>query len=228
MDRTVNDIRICNKCKIEKTIDCFSTRKGSKDGLNRCCKPCVTYRKYLWSINNKDKVLKSRAKNAESISNNRKKWRENNPDYSKNYIRKYSRSKRLRDRMKVDKSLKCKISISKCIGNSIRKYINNNTSYKKPTKSEYILGCKLHFFIFYIEYHFEPWMSWENYGIYNGEFNSGWDFDHTIPVSTSKSVEEVIKLNHYTNFKPLCSKINRDIKRDRLTWINNGQVNESV
>ena len=25
-----------------------------------------------------------------------------------------------------------------------------------------------------------------------------------------------IKLNHYTNLQPLCSKINRDIKKDKL------------
>ena len=26
--------------------------------------------------------------------------------------------------------------------------------------------------------------------------------------------EEVLKLNHFTNLQPLCSKMNRDIKRD--------------
>lgn len=61
-------------------------------------------------------------------------------------------------------------------------------------------------------------MSWDNYGKYNGEFNFGWDFDHIIPVSSAKTIEEVYKLNHYTNFQPLCSKINRDIKRDNM-WL---------
>jgi len=28
--------------------------------------------------------------------------------------------------------------------------------------------------------------------------------------------EDVIKLNHYTNLQPLCSKINRDIKRGNI------------
>jgi hypothetical protein len=28
--------------------------------------------------------------------------------------------------------------------------------------------------------------------------------------------EEVIILNHYSNFQPLCSKINRDIKKNNL------------
>ena len=58
----------------------------------------------------------------------------------------------------------------------------------------------------------EPWMSWDNYGKYNGEYNFGWDFDHIIPLYTSKTELDVIKLNHYTNIQPLCSRINRDIK----------------
>lgn len=31
-----------------------------------------------------------------------------------------------------------------------------------------------------------------------------------------KNIEEVVMLNHYSNLQPLCSKINRDIKRDKL------------
>ena len=37
-----------------------------------------------------------------------------------------------------------------------------------------------------------------------------------VPLSLAKSEEELIKLNHYTNLQPLCSKINRDIKKDYM------------
>jgi len=30
--------------------------------------------------------------------------------------------------------------------------------------------------------------------------------------------EDIIKLNHYTNLQPLCSKINRDIKKDKIEY----------
>ena len=43
----------------------------------------------------------------------------------------------------------------------------------------------------------------------------GWDLDHIIPVSSAKSEDEIIKLNHYTNFQPLDSYINRKIKRNK-------------
>ena len=59
-------------------------------------------------------------------------------------------------------------------------------------------------------------MSWDNYGKYNGKNSFGWDIDHIIPISSAVNESEVIKLNHFTNLQPLCSKINRDIKRDLL------------
>ena len=57
-------------------------------------------------------------------------------------------------------------------------------------------------------------MSWSNYGLYNGEKNFGWDIDHIIPLSIANTEEEVIKLNHYTNLQPLCSYINRVVKKN--------------
>jgi hypothetical protein len=39
----------------------------------------------------------------------------------------------------------------------------------------------------------------------------------------SNTEEDVFKLNHYTNLQPLCSYINRNIKRDRLDYKKNIQ-----
>ena len=88
--------------------------------------------------------------------------------------------------------------------------------WMKENRSIDILGLSPVDFKEYIEKQFEPWMNWDNYGKYNGEFNYGWDIDHIIPVSKAKTVEDAIKLNHYTNLQPLCSKTNRDIKRNNF------------
>ena len=77
------------------------------------------------------------------------------------------------------------------------------------------MGCTIEQFKSYLENKFEHWMSWDNYGKFNGQLNYGWDLDHIIPISSAITKEEVEKLNHYTNFQPLCSKINRHIKVDK-------------
>ena len=84
----------------------------------------------------------------------------------------------------------------------------------KNSKTVEILGCSFEELKLYLESKFEPWMTWENKGLYNGDFNYGWDIDHIIPLASAEKEEDIIKLNHYTNLQPLCSKVNRDIKRD--------------
>ena len=90
-------------------------------------------------------------------------------------------------------------------------------NYTKKSKSCEILGCSFNELKTHLESKFEPWMNWDNRGlIKNGEFNIGWDIDHIIPLSSAKTEEEIIKLNHYTNLQPLCSMINRCIKKSKL------------
>lgn len=43
----------------------------------------------------------------------------------------------------------------------------------------------------------------------------GTSYGRFVPGLNS-SEDEIIKLNHYTNIQPLCSKINRDIKKDLI------------
>ncbi len=80
--------------------------------------------------------------------------------------------------------------------------------FSKKTKTYKILGCSFEEFKIYIENKFESWMNWENHGKYNGEYNIYWQYDHIIPLSTAKTEEELIMLNHYSNFQPLCSRKN--------------------
>jgi hypothetical protein len=93
-----------------------------------------------------------------------------------------------------------------------------NSGYSKKSKTYEILGCSFEEFKLHLESKFKDWMNWENKGLYNGELNYGWDIDHIIPLSSVTTEEDIIKLNHYTNLQPLCSKINRDIKKDKLDY----------
>jgi hypothetical protein len=116
-----------------------------------------------------------------------------------------------------ESSFKCG-SISSCclpvarndvyIKKSIRSCINISISkrYKKTRKSEEMLGKPISEVIEYIESLWQPGMSWENKGT-RDEF--GWDIDHICPCSQAQNEDELIKLQHYTNLRPMWSMDNR-------------------
>lgn len=58
-------------------------------------------------------------------------------------------------------------------------------------------------------------MSWDNYG--NGcgakSYNCSWDLDHIKPTCLARKEEDIYILNHWSNFQPLCSKVNRHEKK---------------
>ncbi len=92
---------------------------------------------------------------------------------------------------------------------------NLNRGYGSVSKLNNIIGLPYNEFKNYIESKFEPWMNWENKSSKNCYTeNITWDFDHIIPLSSAKSVDELIKLSHYTNIQPLCSYKNRYIKKN--------------
>jgi len=64
-------------------------------------------------------------------------------------------------------------------------------------------------------------MSWDNYGNPKDgvlELNKTWDLDHIVPLSSAECEEDIIRLNHYSNIQPLCSYVNRNVKRDNIDW----------
>jgi hypothetical protein len=144
---------------------------------------------------------------------------ENNKDRKLEYQKKYQsenkdkRNKQLSERRQNDSTFRLVTNIRNLINNSFYK-----SGYSKKSKTQEILGCSYDEFKIYLESKFENWMTWENRGIYTGELNMGWDIDHVIPLSNAQSEEEIIKINHYTNLQPLCTKINRDIKKDKIEY----------
>jgi hypothetical protein len=180
------------------------------------------YDKFYYE-NNKEKI----SLKAKEYYDNNKQWRENNKEKislkAKEYYQKNKKPKMIPKGRNYKKEYKTRIKNPiNIIKNNIRCLILQtfrNNGYSKNTKTFKILGCTFEEFKNHLESKFESWMSWDNYGMYNKELNYGWDIDHIIPVSSATSEEEVIKLNHYTNLQPLCSKINRNIKKDKLDFI---------
>ncbi len=204
-------MKICNICGIEKPLDEFTNTKYKGEVKKRpTCKKCTTLRVKEWVNNNKEKrseYVKNYSKeNKEHINNKSRIYYYNNTKKVIDYNVSYKRNRRLSDDL---------FRLSDNIRKSISKSFANKNN-RKNIKSELILGCTFKEFKLYIESKFESWMTWENYGLYNGRESYGWDLDHIIPIASAKTEEEIIKLNHFTNFQPLCSYINRNIKRGRV------------
>lgn len=174
--------------------------------------------------NRKDNNKRYHDKNKEKNNKTSKEWNDSNKDYKRELAKKYYLENKKsiseksnnyqKERRKNDILFNLKCRIRTLISNSI-----NRNGYKKDSITEKILGCSFEEFQLHLESKFEPWMSWDNYGLYNGELNYGWDIDHIVPSSTSQSENDCLLLNHYTNLQPLCSKVNRDLKINKIDYV---------
>jgi len=198
--------KTCKKCGSDKPQSDFGRDKSRVDGYSYVCKVCKNrYNKTYYNLNTeakRDYYLENR----EGISNNNKaKYYENKTFYS-NKNRKYRNN-----RLKNDPLFKLRYDIKGTIRDAFR-----SKNKVKVGSSLDILGCSIIEFKAHLEAQFEPWMNWDNKGLYNGELNYGWDIDHIIPTSSAITEEDIIRLNHYTNLQPLCSYINRYEKRGNV------------
>lgn len=196
----------CTKCKEDKELDQFNKTDKHKDGLKNWCKLCV--REY-------DKIYQEKNKHIRETKRNEKKHLKKEYDKinSKLYsaLNKEKRKSYRKEKYHNDPLFKLKVLCNSYIRTSLKR---NN--YIKSNRTEEIIGCTIEELKIYLESKFESWMNWNNHGIYNGEENFGWDIDHIIPLSSVYEENKIIELNHYTNLQPLCSKINRDIKGNKI------------
>jgi len=211
-------LKKCSKCREEKEICLFSKNKSKKDGLDCKCKECDKYlrlvnqerikryrkqnekkhREYLKEYRKKNKDLLAKKKkedyllNKEKIAEKRKKWYEKNKDI---VIKK--QVERQRNKRQTDPIYKFKKNARSLINHSFKRGTNQ---FSKKAKTEQILGCTIEEFRSYIESKFTEGMSFKNHG--------EWHLDHIIPLSIAITEEEIIKLNHYSNFQPLWAEDN--------------------
>lgn len=203
----------CNKCLKNKDIKEFNKKCDSKDGYRTICRECQKLGR------NKDKEAKQykiwAEKNRNKLNSYAKAYRANKPKKerkkkSKEEIKEYNRLY-YKNRRENDNLYRLRKNIQRNICKNLKHFTNGNRS-----KTLTIIGCSYEELKQYLESKFEPWMSWENYGLYNGKPNHGWDIDHIIPTSSAKTKEDLYNLNHYTNLQPLCSYVNRAVKQDHL------------
>lgn len=211
-------LRVCTKCGKAKDVMNFGINSSRKSGIQETCKECKSFLEKVHRANNPGKSSEKSKKyyilNRESIIARTKRYSVDNEEALKKKRAEYFQLNKEKwnqygkERAKIDPVYRMKVHMRKLMIKAL-----NGTSKSKNT--EEILGCSYSEFKEYIEDQFEDWMTWDNKGLYNGDFNYGWDIDHIVPLCTAKSPEDVVSLNHYTNLRPLCSHINRNIKRDK-------------
>jgi hypothetical protein len=166
-------MKTCSKCSITYDISFFVKDKTRKDGLQSQCKSCDK----AYRLNNKER--KSIYDSQYNQINKRKK-----SEYNRVYIK---------DRLKKDDLYKLTQYTRHLIGTSFKRACKGGI--KRKNKTEDILGCSFEELMIHLQNKFTKDMCFENYG--------KWHIDHIIPISSAKTEEEIIKLNHYTNFQPL-------------------------
>ena len=188
-------MKACSKCKVEKELCFFYKSSRNKSGYRAECIECE--KKY--KEENKERLR----------------------EYNKNRI--YDKESKIEYYQKNKESILEKRKENYSLNRDSKlgyqkEYGKNNNGYSKNSKTEELLGCSFEEFKTYLESKFEDWMTWDNRGLYNGELYYGWDIDHITPLSSVDNENDIIRLNHYTNLQPLCSKVNRDINRDKLDY----------
>lgn len=100
-------------------------------------------------------------------------------------------SERVQEMRKSDAMYRLKNNLRALIRTSFRR-----RGFAKGSKTEEILGCSWPEFRAHIERQFLPGMCWEKMGL-------AIHIDHIIPLATADNASDVLRLNHYTNLRPL-------------------------
>lgn len=173
--------------------------------------------KKKWYDANKEKIAESNKQRCKEhyYKNHEKNKQKKRDDYKKNKAKvlelqkKYYEINKKVINARTYKSKKERISIDPCfkLKNNYATLVRNslkNKGIKKNTKTYELLGCTPQFFRNYIESLFEPWMTWDNYGMHKNDGIRRWNIDHIVPLShfNLANTQEAKKAFHYTNCRP--------------------------
>lgn len=183
----------CAQCaQIKSLTEAFYYFRKDRNIYNRKCKVCVYNQKTRYNNKNKEKIKEIKRhyylNNKENICNNRKEYYINNREYRIANREKLNRQDRdnLRRRRNENPEIKLRHNVSRIISHVLFKNGGSKNGHSVlqylPFSAEHL---KQH-----LEYQFEDWMNWSNYGRYfvdkwdDNDFSTWtWQIDHIIPQS---------------------------------------------
>ena len=223
-----NNKKKCSICETYKEFEDYQKCTSCTNRLKSHCKKCgiEVSKKYRDSVPDDIKKKRKReeyVKNREGYLRRSKEYAQNNKEYVTLWRREHERNIKYKN-----PSLHLTRNIRALIKTTFTRGIIKDIIKAKKTVS--ILCCTFEEFKKHIESQFESWMNWDNYGnvCETLEPNCSWDLDHILPVSLANTEEEVYLLNHWSNFQPLCSFKNRNIKRDDVLKLSNLELKITI
>lgn len=126
---------------------------------------------------------------------------------TKKYVEKYfsnpKNKKKAREAQNAWKRNKVKQDPVFCLVQRVRARLGEvmrKSRFPKTGNTQEIIGCTWEQLAKHIERQFTKEMTWENRHL--------WHLDHIIPLSSAKTKDDVLRLNHFTNLRPLLSEDN--------------------
>ena len=228
---TIHIQKKCSQCEEEKSTLEFYKKKGCKHDVMSVCKVCWKSQVKTFQTLNQNLI---KEKQQQRYSNNKEIYYERNKAaYLKNQDQRklkqteynienkdkrklYNAQPHIKQRdneyMKVRKQNDPIFKLSQNMRASISMRIREINSIKDlPTLN--IIGLNSwEDFKQHLENQFTEGMNWDNYG---NKIETDWSIDHFIPISSANTLEEVKRLNHYSNLRPMWHLDNIK-KRDKI------------
>lgn len=198
-------MKTCTKCGYLKSLKEFPINNQCKDGYDYRCRQCKQQLSRAYYRIHRDKMLDAAKQygqeHKEELKQYKKEWARANKVKVKSSRQKYykaNREKVLKAAVRYSSTRKRRDPIFKLICNLRARMCHLIYKIKDENQVKTIVnlvGCSQEKLKQHIENQFKPGMSWNNYG--------KWQLDHIVPLSSASSVEEIYKLNYYTNLQPL-------------------------
>ena len=190
----------CASCHVVKSTSEFHKHSQTKDGLRAYCKSCRAEKRKQQYEKNKESYL---AQCKEYYLQNKKKklaqnkdWKEKNKEYYRAQQQAYAKENRdIIQARKTEMARTCPRTnlILRVRGRTAKAF--SEKGYKKDSETFALLGCSKEHLIDHIERQFLKGMSWDN--------RAKWQIDHIIPLASANTKEDIVKLCHYTNLRPI-------------------------
>ena len=220
----MNKTKRCTKCVVWKGENEFYKDKRHKDGLQSWCKDCHKeyakerrqtkeykeyYKEYSIKYNKTDKQKEYRNtdKYKEYQRKYQKEYRKTHKEDSREYYKEYTKTdkqkKKRNKRLKKKRDTDLKFRLDGIMATTISTALRGK---KAGRKWEELVGYSVEDLMIHLESKFEPWMNWDNYGVYEeGKFK--WHIDHIKPKSlfnyTYPEDEEFKECWALSNLQPL-------------------------